>query len=320
MIKKLADHKMLIICLGMLLVIIALAFLLLTQLVSKEVRLVVDGQTQAIETNSYDVAELLEENNIELVKEDSVTPSIDKPLTDGAEVKVRKAVEFTLQADGKTEELKALPKTVGDALKYHKIKVGEADKVSPALNEPLTAGAQIVINRITTAKEEVTEEIDFKTKTKGDNDLPAGTTKVVKKGEKGQDRVVYEITYSDGKEIARRELERETISKPVNKLVAKSTRGTIQGKEYTKKFTVKAYSYTGGGRTAMGTQARVGEIAVDPSVIPLGTRVYVEGYGFARAEDTGGNIKGNTIDVYKNSESECLNWGVRNVTIYILSE
>lgn len=69
----------------------------------------------------------------------------------------------------------------------------------------------------------------------------------------------------------------------------------------------------------MGTKARVGEIAVDPSVIPLGTKVYVEGYGFARAEDTGGNIKGNTIDVYKSSESACLNWGVRYVTIYILS-
>ena len=70
----------------------------------------------------------------------------------------------------------------------------------------------------------------------------------------------------------------------------------------------------------MGTAARTGEIAVDPSVIPLGTNVYVEGYGFARAEDTGGNIKGNTIDVYKNSESACLSWGVRNVTIYILSD
>lgn len=320
MIKKLADHKLLIICLGMLLLIVGLAFLLVTQLASKEIRLVVDGQAQSIETSSYDVGELLEEKEIELVKEDSVTPDIDKPLTDGEEVRVEKAVAFTLQADGKTKELKALPKTVGEALKYHKVNLGEADKVSPALSEPLTAGTEIVINRITTANQEVIEEIDYKTKTKDDDDLPAGTTKVVKKGEKGQDRVVYQITYSDGEEIARKELERETVSKPVNKVVAKSTRGMIQGKEYKKKFTVKAYAYTGGGRTAMGTAARTGEIAVDPSVIPLGTNVYVEGYGFARAEDTGGNIKGNTIDVYKNSESACLSWGVRNVTIYILSE
>lgn len=86
---------------------------------------------------------------------------------------------------------------------------------------------------------------------------------------------------------------------------------------YRKKFTVKAYAYTGGGRTAIGTRARVGEIAVDPRVIPLRSKTYVEGYGYARAEDTGGNIKGKTIDVYKNSESACRQWGVRYKTIYV---
>lgn len=85
---------------------------------------------------------------------------------------------------------------------------------------------------------------------------------------------------------------------------------------YKNKFTVKVYAYSGGGRTAMGTRARVGEIAVDPRVIPLGTRVYVDGYGFARAEDTGGNIKGRTIDAYMNSTSQCYRWGVRYKTIY----
>ena len=67
----------------------------------------------------------------------------------------------------------------------------------------------------------------------------------------------------------------------------------------------------------MGTQARVGEISVDPSVIPLGTSVYIEGVGVRRAEDTGGNIKGNTIDIYMNTRSECINWGCRYVTIYL---
>lgn len=90
-----------------------------------------------------------------------------------------------------------------------------------------------------------------------------------------------------------------------------------KGFQYKKKFIVKAYSYTGGGRTASGTRARVGAIAVDPSVIPLGTKVYVDGYGYARAEDTGGNIKGKKIDVYKNSAGACMKWGVRYVTIYV---
>lgn len=89
-----------------------------------------------------------------------------------------------------------------------------------------------------------------------------------------------------------------------------------KGFQYKNKFTVKAYAYTGGGTTASGTKARVGAIAVSPSVIPLGTSVYVEGYGFAKAEDTGGNIKGRTIDLYFNSVGACYQWGVRHKTIY----
>lgn len=89
-----------------------------------------------------------------------------------------------------------------------------------------------------------------------------------------------------------------------------------KGFKYKNKFTVKAYAYTGGGTTASGTRARVGAIAVSPNVIPLGTDVYVEGYGFAKAEDTGGNIKGRTIDLYFNSVGACYQWGVRHKTIY----
>lgn len=318
--NSLAKWRMLALCLMLLLLVVGLAWLIITQMVSKNVRLVIDGKVSACETTSYTVEELLEEQNIELVKEDSITPKVDQTLTDGTKVEITRAVPFTVQADGESKSLKALPQTVAGALDQYHISVGEKDKVVPALSEQLTAGTEIVINRITTQTQEVMEPVDYKTKTEDDNDLPAGTTKVVKKGKKGQDKVTYEVTYSDGQEIDRQELERERVKKPVAKVVAKSTRGMIHGAEYVKKFTVKAYSYTGGGRTASGTRARVGEIAVDPRVIPLGTSVYVEGYGFAKAEDTGGNIKGNTIDVYKNSEGACLNWGVRHVTIYILSK
>lgn len=117
---------------------------------------------------------------------------------------------------------------------------------------------------------------------------------------------------ADGKKIL--SAKSATVSAKANKVKLKKHK---KGFEYKKKFTVKAYAYTGGGTTAMGTRARVGAIAVDPDVIPLGTKVYVEGYGYARAEDTGGNIKGKTVDLYMNSTSACMNWGVRYKTIYI---
>lgn len=80
---------------------------------------------------------------------------------------------------------------------------------------------------------------------------------------------------------------------------------------------VKAYAYTGGGYTASGLKAKKGVIAVDRSVIKLGTKVYVPGYGYAVAADTGGAIKGNIIDCYMNSMADCTKWGVRYVTIRI---
>ncbi len=87
-----------------------------------------------------------------------------------------------------------------------------------------------------------------------------------------------------------------------------------------KSFKVKAYAYTGGGTTKVGKKAKVGRIAVDPDVIPLGTWLYVEGYGVCQACDTGGNINGKTIDVYKNNEKQVRKWGVKKPRVYILGK
>ena len=86
-----------------------------------------------------------------------------------------------------------------------------------------------------------------------------------------------------------------------------------------KTLNVKAYAYTGGGITATGTKARYGTLAVDPKVIPYGTKVYIKELDKVfTAEDCGGGIKGNKIDIYMNTKEECINWGVRNITLYIL--
>lgn len=227
-------------------------------------------------------------------------------------------VKITVAVDGHELKLMAAPSTIKTALEAYGIPVGKDDIVKPALDTQLTDDTEIIIQRIVFEEVVESEEVPFKVKVKGTDKLPAKTEKVVQEGQKGEDKVTYKITYADGKEIERKEIDRERVKKPVTKIIEKSTVGTINGAEYARKFTVKAYSYTGGGRTASGLPAAVGRIAVDPRVIPLGTRVYVEGYGFATAADTGGNIKGNTIDVYYNSAGQCRSWGCRYVTIYIL--
>lgn len=79
-----------------------------------------------------------------------------------------------------------------------------------------------------------------------------------------------------------------------------------------------AYTFTG-YQTATGVNPREGIIAVDPRVIPLGSQVYVEGYGYAIAADTGGLIKGNIIDVFFPNLQRCINWGRRPAKVYILN-
>jgi 3D (Asp-Asp-Asp) domain-containing protein len=88
--------------------------------------------------------------------------------------------------------------------------------------------------------------------------------------------------------------------------------------KYKDLFTAKTYAYSGGGTTASGMKAQVGRVAVDPRVIKLGTWLYVDGYGLCQAADTGGAIKGNKVDLYMDSESECYAWGIRHKDVYIL--
>ena len=90
-----------------------------------------------------------------------------------------------------------------------------------------------------------------------------------------------------------------------------------RGKTKPRTLTVQSTAYSGGGITASGKRVKVGMIAVDPRVIKLGTKVYVPNYGYARAEDTGGAIKGNIIDLYMSSNSQAIQWGRRTVTIKI---
>ena len=82
-------------------------------------------------------------------------------------------------------------------------------------------------------------------------------------------------------------------------------------------FTATAYTWTG-YRTATGTWPSRGTVAVDPRVIPLGTELHIEGYGAAVAADTGGAIQGQRVDLYMDTEHECLQWGRRQVEVRVV--
>ncbi len=306
------------------LVAIAAAFIVLltamfayTTMVPREVTATIDGDKTKIVTREYTVAGFLESEGIDYCDKDFLSTPPTGFIHDGMKFELVHATDFKVTIGRKTTDCKSLEGTVGKALKDAGYKIGKHDIVTPDVKTPLTQDMKIVVQRVEIKKETVNEKVKFKTVNQDDVNMNEGESKVITEGKNGKDKVVYEVTYTDGKETARKELSRESIKPAVDEVVAVGTRVNYNGKTYSRKLVVKAYSYTGGGTTASGTRARVGEIAVDPSVIPLGTNVYIEGVGPRRAEDTGGNIKGNTIDIYMATQAECIRWGVRYVTIYI---
>lgn len=311
--RKYLDISGIIAAFAILIVIVACY----TQLIPREVNATINGEASAITTKSWTVEEFLNDEGIRYCSEDYISLPLTAFIHDGMVLTIEHAADYRITADGQTKKYKTLEKTVRKALQEEKIELGKNDIVEPGLDQPVKDGMTIVVKRVKIVDKTVVEKLPYKTIKKDDPTMNEGEKKVVKKGKDGKAKVTYRIKYIDGKKASKKKIKTKVIIPRQNKIVNIGTRATIDGFAYTRTMTVKAYSYTGGGRTAMGTQARVGEIAVDPSVIPLGTSVYIEGVGVRRAEDTGGNIKGNTIDIYMNTQSECINWGCRYVTIYL---
>lgn len=225
--------------------------------------------------------------------------------------------DITVQIDHSVAPFSTREDTVGAALKKAGFKVNELDIIEPSIETKLKDDLYVHVQRVRIVEETEEEATDFKTVEEEDSSMKKGETKTTQEGKQGKDKVTYAVTYTAGKETDRKEIDRETIEKPTDRIVHVGMIETIDGFAYTRKETFQATAYTGGGRTASGTRARVGEIAVDPRVIPLGTTVYVEGFGLRTAEDTGGAVKGHIIDIYMSTRSECILWGRRNVTVYL---
>jgi 3D (Asp-Asp-Asp) domain-containing protein len=152
------------------------------------------------------------------------------------------------------------------------------------------------------------------------------------KGVDGEVRTTYQVTTKDGQVVSKKALF-STRTEPVDKLVligrqgVQTSRGSYtRGKVKVLTMTATAYDTSpqtlpgSSGLTATGIPAEFGIVAVDPRVIPLGTMVFVEGYGIALAADTGGAIKGNRIDLCYDSRSEALAFGRRKVRVHILGK
>lgn len=228
---------------------------------------------------------------------------------------------IVLHMGGKVEKLTTDRETVGKALKKLKIK-HERHRIYPGHKELVTDGLDIYV--LTGNQELKQEEIELEPPVRflEDREMDFGVSEVQSPGEKGLARVVQ--VAADGKVMA--ELHREILKQPAEKVVVKGTKQTVMTDEGLKRYVkvlacdTVAYSADPEDSTYLGYPARQGSVAVDPDFIPLGTKLWIPGYGIGIAADIGTAVVGNIVDLCMDTYEESCEWGRQDVDIYVLEE
>lgn len=299
---------------------------------AKQVTIVKDNEKKTIWTTAGTVAEALKAENIVLNEYDKLSPGPQAAIKEKMKIGIHIAFPLSLVDGGNPKEVWSTSTTVADFLKQQGIQLNELDRVEPSLTETIAMNGVVNVIRVEKVTDVVEEPVEFAVITKKDEGLAKGKEKTVTQGKQGLVSKQYEVVLENGKEVSRKVVSEQIVRAKQDKVVAVGTKDLAlqvsRGAEETgTEFYVTATAYTAycngcSGRTATGFNLRANPnakvIAVDPRVIPLGTKVYVEGYGYAVAADTGGAIKGNKIDVFMSSKADAYRWGRKQVKIKIL--
>ncbi|UHP10375.1 ubiquitin-like domain-containing protein [Listeria marthii] len=292
-----------------------------------------NGTKKDVWSTKANVSDLLKDENITTRPQDVVNVALDTKLKDGLEVNIDRAIQLSLQNGDKKDTVWTTKAKVSDLLTEKNIKLDQDDRVSPAKDSNLKEKMTVQVTYVDSKAEKKNEQVKFETVYKNDDSLNEGVEKVVQEGKHGEKVVEYKVTYENGKEKKRDVITENVTSNKVDKVVARGTKEKVVASQVStssssapsggKTYRMESTAYSGGGITAYGINLSANKglkvIAVDPRVIPLGSKVWVEGYGEAIAGDTGGVIKGNIVDVYFPSESQCYSWGRRMVTVKVLN-
>lgn len=299
--------------------------------------IVVDDGTMpfTVRTTAQTVGEALRQAEITIYLGDQVVPSLGSEIATGLRVTIQRSVPVELKVDGHTLKTRTRGETVADALAELQVGVSGEDTVDPPLETALAAGLSIDITRVTEEVEVAEEIAPFETLFVADPTLPIDTQEVVNPGAEGITRTRYRVRYEDGNETNRDLEDTWVAQEPDERRIAygqqiePKTFTAADGTQYTywRHIRMSASSYSAGtagvspsapnyGRTYTGEQMRFGIVAVDPSIIPLRSQVYVPGYGLGDALDMGSAIRARRIDLGYD-DSNLVLWN-KWVDVYLL--
>lgn len=293
-----------------------------------------------------DPAEVLGEAGVPLDEYDTYTTE----AADGeATITINRAQRVTVHYHGQTTVVSSLGETASQLLQRLGLELTEQDVVSHDLEALVYDGMELTVDQVVTCRETFSATVSHETEYTTDETLPLGTEKVLTQGQDGELLRTADVTYVNGVATQRSILSETMLRQPVTEIVGVGssedpeeeavdmpvigdgyiTLPTGEVLTYTHSDTVEATAYTHTDKgcdlvTATGTTVHWGTVAVDPSRIPYGTRMFIianDGsyvYGIATAEDCGGDIKGDRMDLYMPTYEQCREFGRRRCTLYFL--
>lgn len=314
---------------------------------------------ETFKTVGYDdVKSVLEQLELEVTEKDTVNFPFDNKLSDGMKIVVENPVKVTVKVDGKVITKETFSASVSQVLSKCGIEMGKDDFSEPALDSIVKEDATIVVKRVTFKERTEKEVAKYGTTYEDNAKAYRGNDFTKSKGTDGEKEVVYRDKYVDGVKVDSEAVSEKILKAPVNQVVIRGTKEPEPGRtvtvggskkvqtvsnfalpskykidenlvpaSYKQKFVGPGTAYHGGYRTSCGKIPEPGYIAVDPDVIPYGSKLWIVSndgkyvYGYAIAADTGGfawNGSGTLADLYFKSTPDCIQFGRRNITIYVL--
>lgn len=274
---------------------------------AQKISLTADGATKTLYTTEDTIGQAIDKLGIALEGYDKIFPSLDTTVSADMEIKIVRINKQTVQ---RTTNLPfRVIKTADPSLTVGTVRVAQAGKPGVMIQhiEKIYQDGELASMRM------IGKEVQTVTK---DKIIAVGTKAIPKPA------VVATTTATTTSKSKTTSKSVKVSTKTSSKNVASKAGVDFEYKKMIKNVSMTAYSSEEPGigtRTASGTRVTEGRtIAVDPNVIPIGWWVYIEGLGFRRAEDTGGAIKGNKVDVYYDSLSHARNFGRKSRTVYVI--
>lgn len=292
------------------------------------------GEEQTISLAKGTVEEALNRTGITLAENQSVTPSLNTVITGDMNIYVYNSKNIKLTTNGTEMTVKAPEGTVENALNILGYGITDDDILNVDKNAQIEDDMKITLKKVTYVDEKSTEKISYKTVEKDSDDIMTGESEVSQKGVDGEKKVTKRCKYIDGKYDSTKVIDEKVTKKPVDKIVLNGTkRGTTtdsSGAPVSYSYMVSgsgtAYTAAPGALTATGVPVYEGGVAVNPAIIPYGSKLYIEAadgshvYGYATAIDTGGALMDGSaiVDLFYFSYDDCVSFGRRDVNVYVL--